>query len=68
MSSNLTTRLLMVGFLAIAFGAVTASAQLVNPGFDDAVPGVGPVGGFGTVVGPPDAAGANARLQIVPLL
>lgn len=54
MSSRLCYQILIVAVAAIAISFESASAYtLVNPGFDDASPGLGPVGGFGTVVGPP---------------
>jgi len=54
MSSILNTRSLLAGIFAIAIGATTASAALINPGFDDAIPGPGPIppASFGNVVVP----------------
>lgn len=43
----------MVVATMLLLGTRDASAQLVNGNFDNAVPGPGVVGGFGTVVGPP---------------
>jgi hypothetical protein len=57
MNASITQRRLFVALivasLTLVLGAVDASAQLVNGDFDNAVPGPGIVGGFGTVVGPP---------------
>lgn len=49
--------LLVLAAAVISFAAVDASAQLVNPGFDNISPGPGPVGNFGLVVGPPFSPG-----------
>jgi hypothetical protein len=55
---NYNYRIFIASTLAIAIGAVTASAHpLVNPGFDNSSPGPGAVGGFTSVVGPPFSPG-----------
>jgi hypothetical protein len=56
MIALLNTRTMLAAVL-VALAASTASAQLVNPGFDNAIPGPGPVGSFGLVVGPPFSPG-----------
>ena len=61
MNASIIQCRLLAAFIAVATliaASSDASAQLVNPGFDNAVPGLGPVGGFGTVVGPPFSPGA----------
>lgn len=49
--------IVLASLAALALVASTASAQLVNPGYDNAAPGPGPVGSFGLVVGPPFSPG-----------
>jgi hypothetical protein len=55
-SRSVRTLLAVLAVLVVSAGLVdSAAAQLVNPGFDSGP--TGPVGNFGTVVGPPFQAG-----------